>query len=65
MAKEKRGYVFKDKYNRWFARTSYRDGKFVGDLNEPLPVRVDGRGKLSVDLPDAAIISAGNPPGDK
>src|SRR5436853_2858431 len=30
MAKEKRGYVFKDKYNRWFARTSYRDetGKY-------------------------------------
>jgi integrase len=29
MAKEK-GYVFKDKYNRWFARTSYRDetGKY-------------------------------------
>jgi len=25
MAKEKKGYVFKDKYNRWFARTSYRD----------------------------------------
>ena len=30
MAKEKRGYVFKDKYNRWFARTSYCDetGKY-------------------------------------
>src|SRR5437762_1424962 len=29
MAKEK-GYVFKDKFNRWFARTSYRDetGKY-------------------------------------
>jgi integrase len=29
MAREK-GYVFKDKYNRWFARTSYRDetGKY-------------------------------------
>lgn len=30
MAKEKKGYVFRDKYNRWFARTSYRDetGKY-------------------------------------
>lgn len=30
MAKEKKGYVFKDKYNRWFVRTSYRDefGKY-------------------------------------
>jgi hypothetical protein len=30
MAKEKKEYVFKDKYNRWFARTSYRDetGKY-------------------------------------
>src|ERR1041384_3983054 len=30
MAKEKKGYVFRDKYNRWFARTSYLDetGKY-------------------------------------